>query len=328
MKKVQKIIVAAIFAVTLLAGAFMITPAAASASGSSGNGMRVAPVRSDLTIQPGDSKVISIYLTNVTGVDATYNVLTNDFIASEDESGAPALLLNGETNDAHGLKKYMSTVDSVRVLAGKQREVKVTVTIPKGTPGGGYYGAVRFSQAAPNSDGNLSLSGSVASLILVRVPGDVTEKLSLVSFDASSGDQPRTLFTSSKDIQATVRLRNEGNIQEQPFGKIILKKGDKTLATYEVNGGDQPGNVLPDSVRRFTANLDKVGAFGKYTLEGNFGYGSNGQLLYAKATFYVVPVWAFVVGLLIVVTILFLIFGLPRIVRSYNRRVLRKAGRG
>lgn len=327
MKKIQKVLATAMFVVTLMAGVAVMAVSAASISSTAGNGMRVAPVRTDLTIQPGGAKVISVFLTNVTDADATYKVLTHDFIASNDESGAPALLLNGETNDTHGLKRYMSAVDTIKVPAGQRREVKVTVAIPKGTPGGGYYGAVRFVQAAPGGEGNLALSGSVASLILVRVPGNVVEKLSLVSFDARSNDEVRTLFTSGKNIQATLRLRNEGNIQEQPFGKVILKKGDSVLATYEVNNGSQPGNVLPDSVRRFNIGLDKVGSFGKYTLEGNFGYGNKGQLLSARTTFYVIPVWAIIAGLLIVAAILFLIFGLPRMVRSYNRRVLRKAGR-
>jgi hypothetical protein len=326
MKKLQtrlsSLLLMALLLVSALTGAVQ-----AASDGASGNGMRVQPVRTDLVIQPGTSKTISVFLKNVTGAAATYTVLKNDFVASDDESGAPALLLNGESNDKHGLKKYMSAIDSLRLKADEQKEVKVTITIPKGVPGGGYYGAVRFAPQSATGNANLSLSGSVGSLILVRVPGDVVEKLSLVSFDARKNGEVRTIFTSNKGIDATLRVRNEGNLQEQPFGKIILKKGSKTLATYEVNGGQQPGNVLPDSVRRFSVPLDKVGSFGKYTLEGNFGYGSTGQLLSAKTTFYVIPLWAIIIGLLVVAFVLFLIFGLPRLVRNYNKRVLRKAGR-
>jgi hypothetical protein len=327
MKNIQKTVSTLLLAVGLLAGVAITTVSAATST--TGNGMRVAPVRSDLTMQPGSTKVISVFVTNVTGATATYKVLRNDFVSSNDEAGSPALLLNGEINDQHGLKKYMSSVDQVSVAAGKQKEIKVTIAIPKGTPGGGYYGAVRFAQTSPEGKGNLSLSGSVASLILVRVPGDVVEKLSLVSFDARTNDEAKTVFTSGKNIEAVVRFRNEGNIQEQPFGKVLLKKGSKVLGTYEINGGNQPGNVLPENnhVRRFSVDLKDVGSFGKYTLEGNFGYGSAGQLLSAKTTFYVIPMWAIVIGLVIIAAILFLIFGLPRLLKNYNKRILRKAGR-
>jgi hypothetical protein len=267
-----------------------------------GDGMRVSPVRTEIVLQPGSSKTISVFIRNVTKQAATYRVIANDFIASNDESGTPALLLNGEANDKHGLKRYMSTVEKVTVRPNEQKEVKVTITIPKGTPGGGYYGAVRFVPGGENAEGtNVALSGSVASLVLVRVPGDVLEKMSLVSFDARKDGESKVLFTSAKGIEATIRFRNEGNVQEQPFGKVILKKGNTTLATYEVNAGDQPGNVLPDSVRKFSVPLNKVGSFGKYTIEGNFGYGSAGQLLSAKSSFYVVPLW--LVGVVVVLVL-------------------------
>jgi hypothetical protein len=329
MKKNQKLARAFAFvAAALLVSVAAVTPGLAATNNSTGgNGTRVAPVRTDLTMQPGSTKTISVFVTNVSGGPTTYKVVANDFTASDDESGAPALMLNGEINDQHGLKKFMTAQSTIAVPSGAQKEIKVTISIPKGTAGGGYYGAIRFVPTTINDGGNLSLSGNVASLILVRVPGDVTEKLSLVSFDARKDNEPKTIFTSNKGIEGVIRFRNEGNIQEQPFGKIILKKGSRTIATYEMNGGEQPGNVLPDSVRRFTIDLDKVGSFGKYTIEGNFGYGSNGQLLSAKTTFYVVPMWAIIIGLVIIAAILFLIFGLPRLLKNYNKRILRKAGR-
>lgn len=329
MKKLQKTVSTLMLTVSLLSG-IVIASASAATNSTSGNGMRVAPVRTELIMQPDSTKVVSVFVTNVTSAPATYKILRNDFVSSEDEAGSPALLLNGEINDQHGLKKYMTSVDEVTVAPGKQQEVKVTIAIPKGTPGGGYYGAIRFAQTSPGGKGNLSLSGSVASLVLVRVPGDVVEKLSLVSFDArTKNNEPKAVFTSGKDIQAVVRFRNEGNVQEQPFGKVVLKKGSKILGTYEINSGNQPGNVLPENnhVRRFSVDLKNVGSFGRYTLEGNFGYGTAGQLLSAKTTFYVIPVWAIIIGLLIIAFVLFLIFGLPRMVKNYNKRVLRKAGR-
>lgn len=329
MKNIRNRVLAATLAVVSLLG-LSVGPSVFAAS--TGDGMRVAPVKASLVMQPGTSKTVSVYVSNVTGSAAKYTVVKNDFVASEDESGTPALLLNGEENDKHGLKRYMSAVSEVSVGSKQQAEVKVTISLPKDIAGGGYYGAIRFVPGTSTSgDTNLSLSGSVASLILVRVPGDVVEKMSLVSFDARQGEAPddtsRTVYTSNKDIYATVRFRNEGNIQEEPFGKIVLKKGDTIVKQFEINKVEPPANVLPDSIRKFQVKLTDVGSFGKYTLEGNFGYGSAGQLLTAKTTFYVIPGWAIALGLLVIALILFLVFGLPRLVRSYNKRVLRKAGR-
>jgi hypothetical protein len=84
---------------------------------------------------------------------------------------------------------------------------------------------------------------------------------------------------------------------------------------------------LPDSVRRFNVPLNKLGSFGKYTLEGNFGYGSSGQLLTAKTTFYIVPVPIILAGLGVLAVLLFFIFVFPRMIRAYNRRIIRRASR-
>jgi hypothetical protein len=73
---------------------------------------------------------------------------------------------------------------------------------------------------------------------------------------------------------------------------------------------------------------NKVGGFGAYKLEGNFGYGSNGQLLSASTTFYVIPKAVIIGFILIVLLIIFLVLGLPRLIRAYNRRVIARAGRG
>jgi hypothetical protein len=205
----------------------------------------------------------------------------------------------------------------------------VTIKVPADAAGGGYYGAVRFAPATPGAPNQtVSLAGSVGSLILATVPGNIVDKLSIASFDARSGDHPRSLFTSHKSITSVVRFQNEGNVQEQPFGKILLKdRSGKILGQYEVNSVDPRGNVLPDSIRKFTIPLDKVGTFGIFTLQGNFGYGSNGQLLSASTTFYVLPLIAIVLFLAIVVVLAFLIFGLPRLIRAYNRSIIQKSTR-
>ena len=175
----------------------------------------------------------------------------------------------------------------------------------------------------------ITLSASVGSLILVKVPGNVKEDVNLLSFDVhhTATGSSQTLFMSGKQIVAAVRFQNNGDVQEQPFGKVLLEQGGKVLATYEVNNTTPLGNVLPDSIRKFIIPLDKVGVFGKYTLVGNFGYGSSGQLLSGKTTFYVVPVAAILLILLILIALVFFIFVFPRLVRRYNQRIIRRARR-
>ncbi len=301
------------------------------AATSGGNGLRVSPVRTDLTISPGKSETVHISVTNVTAAPATLQTIVNDFTASPDESGNPAIILDPtQFATSHSLKRFISPVDNITLQPGQQKDVAITVKIPSNASGGGYFGAVRFAPAVStvNPGQNLSLAGSVGSLILVKVPGDLKEQLNIASFDVRSKDRPSSVFSTNKNLAATVRFQNAGNVQENPFGKILLKnRSGKILASYELNTTVPPGNVLPNSIRKFSVPIDKVGGFGQFKLEGNFGYGGGGQLVSASTTFYVIPAWLILAVVAIILLIVFFIFGLPRLVKAYNRRVLRRAGR-
>ena len=314
-----------------VAAGFLILgmPSLASAAG---NGLRVSPVRSaeDLVIMPGQTKSTPVTVTNITTTPANLQVVVNDFTASSDETGQPALILKpNEFAPKHSLKRFVKDIPSFSLQPGQSKTVQVVISVPSDATAGGYYGSVRFAPAGSGGqDKTVTLAGSVGSLILVRVPGDVKDLLSIAGFDVRQGGTTKSLFFDHNSIVATVRFQNEGNIQEQPFGKVLLKdRSNKILGEYEINDVSPRGNVLPDTVRKFEIPLDKVGSFGIYKLVGNFGYSNKGQLLSASTTFYVIP-FALILGFLgLVGLLIFLIFGLPRLIRAYNQRIINQARR-
>lgn len=297
-------------------------------AGNSGNGIRISPVRTDLVMNPGESRQIGITIANLTAGTAEYQVMINDFIAGQNELGQPSLILDSDKfAPSHSLKRYMQPIPNTTVGAGQSKELKVSISIPKDAAAGGYYGAVRFAPAkSGDSTKNVTLAASVGSLILVKVPGDIKENITLDSFDVRNGVNASggsSFFTSNKDLYAVARFKNAGNVHEQPFGKITLKRGGKVLQTIEINNTDPRGNVLPDSIRRFESKLTKVGFWGKYQVDGNFGYGSNGQLLSATSTFYVLPVVLILVVLGLLALLAIALFVLPKQLRNrkkVNRR--------
>lgn len=270
-------------------------------TGGSGTGLKVSPVRTEMVIEPGGSQSFKVTVENVSNDGMTFKVYINDFVVNDkNEAGQPSLLMNkDEEAPSHSLKRYVSSVPDVFIPSNGTKTVDVTINMPQGVAAGGYYGAVRFAPADQASGKNVTLSASVASLMLVKVPGNIEEKLKISSFDVRSGENATSasvLFASPKNLYATTRLTNEGNVHVQPFGKLTLKKGDKVLQSIEINNTQPRGNVLPDSTRKFTDKLDKASGWGKYTLEADLGYGTTaGGQLTAKATFYVLPVLPLVI---------------------------------
>lgn len=294
-----------------------------------GNGLRISPVRADVVINPGESKTVPVRVTNITTAPAELKAIINDFTGNADETGNPAIILDpNEYAPSHSLKRFVAPLPNLSLKPGEQKTIDVKISVPKNASAGGYFGAVRFAPAQEGGDSTVTLAGSVGSLILLKVPGDIKEHLAIKSFDVRKNDSASSFFTTNKDLSAVVRFQNLGNVQVAPFGKIILKnRSGKVLSTMEVNSVTPPGNVLPDSVRKFPVSIKNVGSFGQFKLEGNFGYGADGQLLSASTTFYVIPTNLIIAFILIVLLLVFLVFGMPKLIRAYNRRVIRQAGR-
>jgi len=297
---------------------------------SSANGYKLSPVRTDLTISKGSSEDVSVIIQNVSSSTENLSVIVDDFQAPTNESGYPSLLLNGATAPTHSLKQFVDVPNStVNLQPGQQQTVTVVIKVPSNAESGGYYGAIRFAPVSfsPNGAKNVNLAASVASLVLLTVPGNLVEQLSIVGFGVSQGSSVNTksLFFTDKNLQAQIRFSNTGNIQVQPIGNVILKSGSKDLGTFPVNSSSLPGNVLPQSIRRFSVTLNKVSWYGKYKVLATFNYGSKDQVINASSTFYVIPVIFIVIVILVILIIIFLIFVLPRMIRSYNKRVIAKA---
>jgi hypothetical protein len=317
---------------SILGGLFLIVmsvlPASAATTPTSvGSGLKISPVVTNLTVDAGQTQDVIVYVQNVTSATITVQALVNDFTDNNNETGTPDLLLNNQFAPTHSLKRFVAPIGNVTLLPGQQKSVTVEINIPSGNSGGGYYGAIRFVPVSTNSGGTVSLTASLASLILVKVPGTYKESVDLLSFDAENSGGSSVLFTSNKSLVAAARFQNTGAVQEQPFGKVLLESGNKVLASYEINNTNPRGNVLPNSIRKFTVNLNKVGAFGQFTLIGNFGYGTNGQLLSAKTTFYVIPYPIIGLIILIILIILFLIVAIPRWIRGHDQRVIQRTPR-
>lgn len=292
-----------------------------------GNALKISPVRTDLEIKPGGSQTIDVYVQNLSANEIRLHAIVNDFVAGTDESGTPNIILDeNKSAPVRSIKKYVTPIPDFTVKPTEQFNVKVTINVPQDADAGGYFGAVRFAPADSASSKTLSLSASVGSLVLVKVPGDLKEEASIASLDVRKGTDASTFFTSKKDLQGTVRIKNSGNVQLQPFGKVLLKKSGKTLASYEINNSQPRGNVLPDSIRRFQFPMEKdLGSFGKYTLEANLGYGTKGQLLTQSTTFYIVPVSVLVIIGVVLLVILFAIFVAPKLLRRYNANVIKNS---
>lgn len=270
----------------------------------SANTLKVTPVRTDIEIMPGESKTVPVTISNLTGGDLLVKAIANDFVAG-DERGTPALILDeNEFAPTHSLKRFMTPVPDLTIPANEGVTVNVVITVPADAQAGGYFGAIRFAPTDPANGGQVNLSASVASLILLNVPGDAVEKLELTDFDIQQGGKTGTDFRSANDLQLTARFQNKGSVQLGPFGKISVKQGDKLVYEADFNITNPREVVLPDSARRWDIPLKEIGEFGNYTVTATFTYGTKNQTIEVSKSFWVIPQYLIIAVIVLAVLIL------------------------
>lgn len=294
-----------------------------------GDSLKVSPLRTDLTIQPGDTAKATVYIQNLNPVPVTLHMISNDFIAGDKENGVPNIILDEDKYaPIHSLKRFMQTTRDFTVGPGERKGVDVVIKVPSSAQAGGYYGAIRFITADSAGNKNVNVKGSVASLLILTVPGNLVESLSLKEFSLQHNGKGFGHIVNSPDkVESVIRLENKGNLHLAPFGLVTVQKGKKTIYEAKINDTQPPGLVLPDSTRKFTTPVKNLSKFGKYKVIATLGYGENGQTITAERTFWVIPT-TYIFG---AIGTLFILIGMIVLVvsslRSYKRRILRQARR-
>lgn len=294
-----------------------------------GQALEIAPPVIPLTANPGQLVKSEISLRNISSGNLLVKGQVNDFIAAG-EDGTPKILFEEDTSEnPHSIKSWISPFQSMIIAPRQIKKLPVTIQVPANASPGGYYGVVRFTATPPElKDTGVSLSASLGSLVLLRVNGKVAEKMSIAEFAATKDGRGGTLFEAAP-LDFTIRLKNEGNIHEQPAGQAeITDMFGKKLATLSIN--QPPRNVLPGSIRKFNHPLDKsvIGdkmLFGRYTANLKVSYGTNKETVSSSLTFWVIP-YKLIIGIILAILVGFFTFRI--LITRYNRSIIQKAQGG
>jgi hypothetical protein len=304
---------------------------AASTSSPSGTTqeLRVSPLRTDLTVSPGSTGVVKVDLTNLSSSPVTVQPIENDFVSGGEE-GQPALILSPDSYaPSHSLKRFMVPLQNITLQPKAITPVTVSISVPKSAQAGGYFGAIRFSPVTGGASGSaaVGLGESVASLILMTVPGPTYEQLTMTNFDIQQNGSTATNFRTPDNLSLFVRFENKGNLQEAPFGQVYIQKGKKIVYTYNFNQQQPKDEILPDGFRRWTIPLKGMGKFGKYTVGATFAYGSQGQSIDITKNIWIIPTGYIIGAIVIIIVFVLLIGGGYLFLKSYKRKILKSSRR-
>lgn len=319
-----------ILTITVALTALVLIPGgkAYAANEGAGQALEIAPPVLTLTANPGETISTQIQLRDVSTSPLIVSSAINDFSA-QGESGEPKIDVDNAETSPYSIKTWVKAFPQLNMKSQETQKLPVIITVPKNAAPGGYWGVVRFTVTPPGIDGQgVSLAASLGSLVFIRVNGDAKESMSIEQFYTSEPgkDTPASLFESTP-VDFVLRIKNSGNVHEQPVSQVLVKDMfGKDVGAVNINLDAK--NVLPGSIRKFSAPLDKgtLGTrmlFGKYTAEitTTYGSGTNKLTVTQKIDFWVVP---YRLIILIIAGLVLLFFILRAVIRNYNRRITRR----
>jgi len=264
----------------------------------------VGPGKVDLTIAPGETKIVEITVTNRTGQSRLFNLTTEDATGSQTTDNS--IILLGSDRGPYSLKDYLKfEASSFQLEHATVARIPIRVSIPADAEPGGLYGSVLIDTLtiAPEDDisgGTTPQSAVVArigTLFFITIPGEVERNTELKNFSTI----PERTFYQSGPIKFGILHENTGSIHTAPYGEIRITNifneevGQITL---------EPWFVLPQSVRLREVSWNRDFLFGKYTATLYVNRSYDDIVDEASYTIWVLP-WKLVAGVFIV---LFLIF--------------------
>ena len=287
MKRIANIITS----LGMLAAIFL--PGAASA-------LTYSPPAFDLIADPGQTlnQAVKVYNESAEAITIEARAVNFKGKDGDETSGVPEFLPADSPSDGHELAPWISfLVPSVTVAPGENGRIPFQIRVPSDASPGSHFGAVVRTTMAPGGQPGVGVLGNSASLVLLRVNGDVKEELRLTSFTAMP------MVGDSLPVRFAARLENHGNVHERPYGEVIIRNMfGRTVATLPMNRADNK-SVLPNAARRL--ETDWVGrplpgkasrlarqwrnfAIGPYTAELSLQHGTQ-QKITATAGFWVIP---------------------------------------
>jgi len=288
--------------------------------------LSVSPTLFEMTANPGQEWKSNVRVINSNEFDITiYANVVNFAPKGEGGNGLFLPVFERETQGMT-LAEWVDISNEPVVISSQQTaEIPFTVSVPMGANPGGHFAAILIGTKPPVNEKNVpkvQTSQMVTSLFFVRIAGDVIESGAIREFRTTSS------FLTKSEATLELRFENKGNVHIQPQGDIrIYNMWGQERGIIPINRQSHFGNVLPESIRKFTFSWKGEWALadiGRYSAQVTLGYGLDGRkFVSSKTYFWVVPIKEMMFILLGIGIFIALIVWM---VRLYVRRMFVVAG--
>jgi len=292
-----------LMALVLVGGIFFANEALAG----EGTALGISPAVFEITANPGEVVKNAVRVNNPTDNIINVKMTAEDIKPSGDEG---EVIVTSPGSETYSISNWIKCEpDNFQLNPGEEKAVEFTINVPQNVEPGGHYGSV---VAGPTGIASLNITGAaiiprVATVILVSIPGEMKEEISVKEFYSQIKDKNqvqeayiKTNFFQYGPIGFAAKFENSGTVHLKPGASIIITNWfGKKVAQF----GFPSQNVLPGADRVIHTQWNDTGfLFGRYkaTLTGGFGT-YNTPFNSKDVTFWVFPIREILIGLAVII---------------------------
>ncbi len=250
--------------------------------------LSIANARNELTLDPGETRRVTLKIYNNAQVTISGSLKIVDFVVNDNE-GTPIFIDNNQNqiDKKYSAAAWMSLpFERLTIAPTDKTSFDVTINVPFEAKPGGRYAAVIF-EASPSNftakdtqirESESAISPSLASLFYLVLPGPTLEN-AIISRLETTG------MAEYGPVSVTSEIANRSDIHLRPKGFLTVSDWMGRLSYQEKL---EEANIYPDAKRVYENTIGEKWMFGRYKLNLSVSYGS-GKVVNASGYFWVIP---------------------------------------
>ena len=262
----------------------------------------VSPARQEILLDPNEKTTVNVKFLNQGEAPVSGFVKVADFLV-DNIDGIPKILDDAsQASPKYSASTWItSSTDKVTIASKDNVQLQFSIQVPQNARPGGRYVAIYFEPEGivPQNKGTNQEAGSgtstrLASLLYIRISGDITEQAIASRFFANP-------FSEFGPIMVETDILNRGDYHIRPKGVLaLINPFGSMIAQIKI----KEENIFPDTLRTFKSEIGKKWMLGRYKLALTAGYGNTGQSITRSLYIWVVP-WRII---LIIILSLFILW--------------------
>jgi hypothetical protein len=234
-----------------------------------------------LKIKPGEKKQIQVRVRNSSNQTVTVESFAKDFVVGED--GSTPLPVTDEVSNRWSLASWLVLSPNSQVLRPNQLGmVNVLIQVPADALPGGHYAMITHTPnvgALTEGASESKVNQQVGTLLYVQVEGPINEEAFIRNLT-----MPKLSEFGPVPFSFTVENRSDIHITPRIAIEIYNLFGSKVdTITLESK------NIFPLMNRGFDGEWNRVWGIGPYKAKVTMSYGSTGQVVMTKTSFWLIP---------------------------------------